>query len=280
MARNEKTSPFVSALRRDKKLSQHLKQAKEARDESKPSQIPAGKYECRLQKVSTYETKSGDPGCRFSFVVATGDWEGEVLSKKHELCDATFGDTVRTAEEAYQRFSVDLQRLGVVPEDEDEAEEFWSDPTHLDEALNELGEARPLVKVSVTRRKDSDWPTVYIDGLADEQTPADDEDDAPPAKAAPPKRGGGTKPPAEEPDADDNDDNDDSNGDDDDSGDAEEVVIIRKMQVYYTPMGSRKKELCNVVASNAPKRTCDLFNPTTKKNYKGVSWDAVEVITD
>ena len=61
---------------------------------------------------------------------------------------------------------------------------------------------------------------------------------------------------------------------------AEEKTIVRKDMVTFTPPGSRKAVTCTVTAANAAKRICDLMDQSTKKAYRGVSWDDVEVVEE
>ena len=270
------TSAFVQAMSKSKTLGKALKAARAAKDDRKVSAITDGKYEARLTRIAaTLDPKAKKPVVQATFVIHGGDFDGDVLRQSWRLYaesgKSARGEWERTEEQAYERFAVDMQRLGKKTE--------WESGADVEETIAELAAEKPLTSITV-KRSAADYPNLYINGLATDETVEDDEEE------------GGEE---EEQEEEEEEEGEEEEGDDeevaDDEGSSEEeeeeeeeeqeeVVIAKKDQVYYKPQGSKKKVLCNVVASNPKKKTCDLLDPATKKTYKNLLWGQVEPITE
>lgn len=277
-------SAFVSSLAKSGTLKKALKAAREAKDDRKVPSIPAGSYVAKLTKImSTEDDKEKKPVVKATLVVKGGDHDGEVLPIKWQLFGYDGGTWKRTEEEAWSRFSVDVQRMG--------GDTDWNTADDVEAAIAELAADKPEVKITVTRKPGKDWPTIYINGLVeegdDDEEGADDEegddaDDEEGDDAADDDEGGDDE--GDEGD-DDEGDSDEEGGDEDDEDDEdddeeEEIVIAKKDQVHYKPINGKKALLMNVFSSNARKKTCDLIDPSTKKKYSGVAWGSVKPLVE
>lgn len=267
-------SAFVSSLAKSGTLKKALKAAREAKDDRKVPSIPAGSYVAKLTKImSTEDDKEKKPVVKATLVVKGGDNDGDVLPIKWQLFGYDGGTWKRTEEEAWSRFSVDVQRMG--------GDTDWNTADDVEAAIAELAADKPEVKITVTRKPGKDWPTVYINGLVEEGDDDEEGDDEE-----------GDDADDEGDDAADDDEGDDDTDDADDEGDSdeegddesddeeEEIVIAKKDQVHYKPINGKKALLMNVLSSNARKKTCDLIDPSTKKKYSGVAWGSVKPLVE
>jgi len=275
MAKQSK-SAFVSSMVSDKSLKAKLKAAREAKDDRKVSEIPSGKYEAKLSRAQiVVDPKTKKPTAYFNFTVnAPGeDYHGDNLSANFKLYGEkgktrTGQEWERTEEDAWGRFAVAVQRLG-------KSTEEWDTADDVEATVTELMTEKPEVSITVKRSPGNDWPNIYINGvLEDDSEDAEEEEESEEEEEEEEE--------AEE-ESEEESEEEEEEGDDEEEEDEEEeeeVTINKKDQVYYKPVNGKKKVLCNVTASNGSKKTCDLYDPATKKTFKGVAWGSVEILTD
>jgi hypothetical protein len=227
------------------------------------------------------------------------------------------GDTV-SAEEAMERLFVDLQRLDYDTDGLELDEEFFDildeltkeKPlvqlsvgrsgefvnTYLNKRLEADGEPETSETTEEAGDDDEDGPDVPADEEDDDDGDSEADDDSAddqPVSARGRKAAAGAGKGAAgaekrgapvDPDDDDDDDSDDSDSDDDDddaddSGESEESEDPAKDDaVMYQPKGSKSPVECQVVSVNKAARTASVRRLEDGKEFKGVSWDKLEVI--
>ena len=275
-------SAFVSSLQKNKGLSKSITKFRKAVDENAPVSIKPGRYVATL--ISAKATSKDDkPEVSFRFQIME-DGVKHVVRVKNKLYGEKTKQWERTEEEAWERFSVNLQRCGVDVEKLETAAD-------IEEALASITKSRPSVNVSVQPPNARGYVTVYINGLSEPGAEEDteEEDDTEETEESE----DGDEEEEEEEEEEETEEEEEETEEEEESEEEEEdseeepeeeeepeVVIARKDQVNYKPKGSRKAVLCNVAASNPKKRTCDLTNVATKSTYKGISWDDVEIVQD
>lgn len=285
-----KTSSFLRTVGTKKGIQEKLKKAKSATDESKAPEIEPGKYHAVLAKATFTEDKpkkaGGDPipTWKFSLVIKGSDFDGLALRKKYVLADQDYGQgQVKSADEAYEKFSKDLIRLGL-QEDKDLWEKIWTVDGKLEEILNEMVKEETLLEITVRENNYSDWPIIFIDGLADtedsEEESEDEEEGDEPFDSDSEEGEEGGEDSEEEGDAEEGDEEAEEEDEEAEEEDANAILIVKKMQVRFKPPGAKKAVVCNVLTSDPKMQTCSLMDTVSKKTHKGVKWDAVEPVTD
>jgi ribosomal protein L12E/L44/L45/RPP1/RPP2 len=251
---NASKSSLVSLFAKSKNVGKSLEAMRKAKAATGKSQVPPGQYVGRIVSVLLAANKDNQPQVSFNLVVASGDHKGEPLPRvRRTLADERGGWGTRTEAENFERLSRDLQSCGV------DVDEIKSTQNLVD-AIEELSGSGRLISVQVNAPTQAGgWPSMYLNSVIESEEPAseDDEDD-------------------EEEEGD--DDNEEGDSQDAPFDESEEKTIVKKDQVTYTPEGSRRAVTCTVMASNNVKKTCDLQDIATKKAYRGVSWEDVELI--
>lgn len=276
-AKNEGRSKFLQTLKKQKGVDDAVKGAAKARDEFAPADIPDGQYVAKVKKVICAE-KDGTPRLTVVLVVVKGDHKGTSVRQTWFLAPVPpkNGKPGRTMQEVINRFSVDLQAMGL---DAELLEAFESEGVAaLDAVLDWLENDQPTCGVSITNKGDRQYVNFrkIVASKKEDESGEDDEDDAPESQDDDSGDAGGSDG-GDDAAADDAGSDGGSDGGDDDGG---ETIPEVKDQVLYKGKKDTKKLPYVVTKVDAKKKLVDLVKvgDKTKTVVPGVKWDAIEFV--
>lgn len=285
-AKNEGKSKFLQSLKKQKGVDQAVKGAAKARDEFAPADIPDGQYVAKVKKVVCGE-KDGNPRLTVVLVVAKGDHKGTSVRQTWFLSPVPpkNGKPGRTMAEIMNRFSVDLQAMGI---EADLLESFESEGVEAIEAvIYWLETEQPTVGISVKNSGDRQYvnfrKTTAI--KKEDESGEEDEDDAPESEdEGSGDDDGGSDGDVDSPAGDDEgeDSGDEDSGDDDVGGDDEDTETIPEVgdKVNYSPKKGIKKLPHAVTKVDGKKKTVTLIKvgDKTKTAIPNVPWSELEFV--
>lgn len=273
MASKNIKSDFLAKLKAQKGVEDAVKKAAAARDENAPADIPDGTYTLRGKKIQTY-SKDNQPIVKLVFEIARGPHKGTPIAKKFYLAamPPKNGKPGISMAEVMERYSVFFQGMGYDPDS------FADGLAAIPASLEWFEDESPLFSASISTK--GQYQNVYSrkpitdeeeeGGEDDEKGSSDPDDDVPTNDDETP-----------EPEASDEGDSDDGESSDTSEASADDdepVVIAVRDQVFYKPMGEKKKVECVVIKSDDKKRVATMRNTKTKAEYKNIPWDAIEPI--
>lgn len=276
-AKNEGRSKFLQTLKKQKGVDDAVKGAAKARDEFAPADIPDGQYVAKVKKVVCAE-KDGTPRLTVVLVVAKGDHQGTSVRQTWFLAPVPpkNGRPGRTMQEVMNRFSVDLQAMGI---EADLLEAFESEgAAALDAVLDWLENDQPTCGISVKNNGDRQYVNFRkITATKKEDEAGDDEGDEDDAPESQDDDAGGSDG-GEDDDAAAGDDEGGSDGGDDGDDEGETIPEVNDQILYK---GKNAKKLPHrVVKVDAKKKTVTLVKvgDKTKTEVPGVKWDDIEFV--